>query len=150
MLQTACAPAEGSSNPDLGHLILLVFEAVFAMACLCIPGYILARIGMFNAEMQKFVASLTLVLFTPCLSMSSATNHSYSNQLTRTVFDNLASQMKLSQLKDLSIILLIFVVQTVVSYLCSITTSKLCGLKKRPRNFVVAMAVSLPCLPCLP
>lgn len=133
MLQTACAPAEGSSNPDLGHLILLVFEAVFAMACLCIPGYILARIGMFNAEMQKFVASLTLVLFTPCL-----------------IFDNLASQMKLSQLKDLSIILLIFVVQTVVSYLCSITTSKLCGLKKRPRNFVVAMAVSLPCLPCLP
>ncbi|KAM0798734.1 auxin efflux carrier superfamily [Usnea florida] len=124
MLQTTFAPAEGSTDPGLGHLILLIFEAVFRMACLCIPGYILARIGMFNAEMQKFVASLTLVLFTPCL-----------------IFDNLASQIKMNQLKDLSVILLIFLFQTFVSYLCSTATSKLCGLKKRPRNFVVAMAV---------
>ena len=61
-----------------------------------------------------------------------------------TVFDNLASQITLDKLKDLSIILFIFAFQTVVSYLCSIATSKLFGFKKRPRNFVVAMAVCPP------
>lgn len=57
----------------------MVFEAVFGMTCISLPGYILARKGMFDAELQKFVASLTLVLFTPCLSTSSATSYSYSN-----------------------------------------------------------------------
>ena len=79
MLGTASVPADGSSHLELSHLILLVFEAVLGMACISLPGYILARRGMFDAEMQKFVASLTLFLFTPCLSTSSAANHSYSD-----------------------------------------------------------------------
>lgn len=61
-----------SSNADLGHLILLVFEAVLEVVCVSLPGYIVARMGMFDAEMQKFVANLNVTLFTPCLSMSLA------------------------------------------------------------------------------
>lgn len=56
------------AHPDLGRLILLVFEAVLEVVCVSVPGYIIARQGMFNAEQQKFVANLNVVLFTPCLS----------------------------------------------------------------------------------
>lgn len=60
-----------SSHPAIGHLILLVFEAVLEVVCVSLPGYIVARMGMFDADMQKFVANLNVTLFTPCLSMSS-------------------------------------------------------------------------------
>jgi auxin efflux carrier family protein len=57
-----------SSHPAIGHLILLVFEAVLEVVCVSLPGYIVARQGMFDAESQKFVANLNVALFTPCLS----------------------------------------------------------------------------------
>ena len=57
-----------SSHPALGHLILLVFEAVMEVVCVSLPGYIVARQGMFDADAQKFVANLNVMLFTPCLS----------------------------------------------------------------------------------
>lgn len=57
------------SHPPLGHLILLVFEAVMEVVCVSLPGYIVARQGMFDADKQKFVANLNVALFTPCLSM---------------------------------------------------------------------------------
>jgi auxin efflux carrier family protein len=60
------APHE--SHPPLGHLILLVFEAVMEVVCVSLPGYIVARQGMFDADKQKFVANLNVTLFTPCLS----------------------------------------------------------------------------------
>lgn len=56
------------THPNLGHLVLLVFEAVLEVVCVSVPGYIIARQGMFNAEQQKFVANLNVMLFTPCLS----------------------------------------------------------------------------------
>jgi hypothetical protein len=56
------------SHPSLPHLVLLVFEAVLEVVCVSLPGYIVARQGMFDAEAQKFVASLNVALFTPCLS----------------------------------------------------------------------------------
>lgn len=59
------------SHPAIGHLILLVFEAVMEVVCVSLPGYIIARQGMFDAEQQKFVANLNVALFTPCLSMLS-------------------------------------------------------------------------------
>lgn len=59
-----------SSHPALGHLILLVFEAVMEVVCVSLPGYIVARQGMFDQDKQKFVANLNVALFTPCLSMS--------------------------------------------------------------------------------
>ncbi|KAI4228215.1 MAG: hypothetical protein L6R36_001794 [Xanthoria steineri] len=113
-----------SSHPPFGHLILLVFEAVMEVVCVSFPGYIVARQGMFNAEMQKFAANLNVVLFTPCL-----------------IFTKLASQLTAEKLPELAIIPVIFVVQTLVSYLCAIGVSRLCGFKKRPRNFVIAMGV---------
>lgn len=59
-----------SSHPDFGHLILLVFEAVLEVVCVALPGYIVARRGMFDADAQKFVANLNVQLFTPCLGTS--------------------------------------------------------------------------------
>lgn len=57
-----------SSHPDFANLTLLVFEAVMEVVCVSLPGYIVARMGMFDAENQKFVANLNTQLFTPCLS----------------------------------------------------------------------------------
>ncbi|KAL8725284.1 MAG: hypothetical protein Q9166_007458 [cf. Caloplaca sp. 2 TL-2023] len=113
-----------SSHPPFGHLILLVFEAVMEVVCVSFPGYVVARQGMFNAEMQKFAANLNVVLFTPCL-----------------IFTKLASQLTADKLGELAVIPVIFAVQTLVSYLGSIVVSKLLRFKKRPRNFVVAMGV---------
>ena len=57
-----------SSHPDFGHLVLLVFEAVLEVVCVSLPGYIVARQGMFDADAQKFVANMNVMIFTPCLS----------------------------------------------------------------------------------
>ena len=113
-----------SSHPPLDHLILLVFEAVLEVVCVSLPGYIVARQGMFDADMQKFVANLNVALFTPCL-----------------IFTKLASQLTASKLAELAVIPIIFAVQIGVSYLCSIGMSRLFRLQKRPSNFVVAMGV---------
>lgn len=56
------------SHPPFGHLVLLVFEAVLEVVCVSLPGYIAAKVGMFDADAQKFVANLNVALFTPCLS----------------------------------------------------------------------------------
>lgn len=57
-----------SQHPNFGHLTLLVFEAVLEVVCVSLPGYIVARQGLFDASAQKFVANLNVMLFTPCLS----------------------------------------------------------------------------------
>ncbi|KAF6217554.1 hypothetical protein HO133_006656 [Letharia lupina] len=49
-----------SSHPALPHLTMLVFEAVLEVVCVSLPGYIIARQGMFTAEMQKFAANLNV------------------------------------------------------------------------------------------
>lgn len=113
-----------SSHPDFTHLILLVFEAVLEVVCVSLPGYIVARSGMFDAEAQKFVANLNTQLFTPCL-----------------IFTKLASQLTAEKLVELGVIPFIFLVQLLVSYLSSIAISQVFRFKKRPKNFVIAMAV---------
>jgi hypothetical protein len=60
------------------------------------------------------------------------------------VFTKLAKQLNADKLAELAVIPVIFVVQTMVSYLVSIAVSKGFGLAKRPTNFVTAMGVSLP------
>jgi predicted permease len=57
------------------------------------------------------------------------------------VFTKIASQLTPDKLPELAIIPVIFVVQTVVSYLSGTVVSKLFRFKKRPRLFVTAMAV---------
>jgi choline kinase len=42
-----------SSHPDFANLTLLVFEAVMEVVCVSLPGYIVARMGQFDAENQK-------------------------------------------------------------------------------------------------
>ncbi|EAU34257.1 hypothetical protein ATEG_05188 [Aspergillus terreus NIH2624] len=113
-----------SSHPSFFHLVLLVFEAVLEVVCVSLPGYIAARHGMFDADAQKLVANLNVMLFTPCL-----------------IFTKLGSQLTAEKLSDLAIIPLIFVVQTFVSYMCAFTVSRCFRLKKRAANFVTAMAV---------
>lgn len=117
------APAH-SGHPNFGHLTLLVFEAVLEVVCVSLPGYIVARQGMFDAEAQKFLANLNIILFTPCL-----------------IFQKLASQLTAEKLADLAIIPAIFVMQTLVSYLGARIIAKFCKFKKRQENFLIAMGV---------
>ncbi|KAK8178096.1 auxin efflux carrier superfamily protein-like protein [Phyllosticta citrichinensis] len=114
-----------SSHPNFLHLTLLVFEAVMEVVCVSLPGYIVARQGMFDANAQKLVANLNVQLFTPCL-----------------IFTKLASQLTADKLVDLAIIPVIFVILTLVSWGSSQLVGRLFGFKrKRPLNFITAMAV---------
>lgn len=64
------APANtNNGHPSFMNLVLLVFEAVLEVICVSLPGYIAARQGMFDADAQKLVANLNVLLFTPCLGM---------------------------------------------------------------------------------
>lgn len=58
------------SHPSIDHLVLLVFEAVLEVVCVSLPGYIVARLGQFDTDKQRFLANLNVMLFTPCLSTS--------------------------------------------------------------------------------
>ncbi|KAL3448649.1 auxin efflux carrier [Aspergillus insuetus] len=117
-------PNSHNSHPPFLQLVLLVFEAVLEVVCVSLPGYIAARVGMFDADAQKFVANLNVTLFTPCL-----------------IFIKLGSQLTAEKLTDLAIIPAIFIVQTAVSYFCAFVVSRCFRFKKRPANFVAAMAV---------
>jgi predicted permease len=112
------------SHPDLAHLVLLVFEAVLEVVCVSLPGYIVARLGHFDADKQKFLANLNVMLFTPCL-----------------IFTKLASQLSAEKLTDLAIIPAIFIIQTIVSWLVATLVAKAFRFNKRASNFVTAMGV---------
>ncbi|KAI5817284.1 auxin efflux carrier [Pyronema omphalodes] len=114
----------GGDHPSLLHLSLLVFEAVMEVVCVALPGYILARMGAFSVENQKFVSNLNMSLFTPCL-----------------IFIKLASQLTLSKIAELGVIPVLFVIMTAISYFCALGVSKLFGFEKKARNFVIAMGV---------
>ncbi|EON62284.1 hypothetical protein W97_01505 [Coniosporium apollinis CBS 100218] len=118
------AMAGRQTQPDFAHLILLVFEAVMEVVCVSLPGYIVARQGMFDAESQKFLANLNTQLFTPCL-----------------IFTKLASQLTADKLGELAIIPAIFAAQTMVSWLTAMAVSRAFRFKKRQRYFVIAMAI---------
>ena len=68
-MQAIAIKKSHGSHPSFGHLVMLVFEAVMEVVCVSLPGYIIARLGHFDAEKQKFLAKLNVMLFTPCLSM---------------------------------------------------------------------------------
>ncbi|KAK4033512.1 auxin efflux carrier [Parachaetomium inaequale] len=112
------------SHPSIDNLVLLVFGAVLEVVCVSLPGYIIARLGHFDADKQKFLANLNVMLFTPCL-----------------IFTKLASQLNASKLIELGIIPIIFVIQTLVSYIVSRVVSRCFGFNRRASNFVTAMGV---------
>jgi hypothetical protein len=68
-----------SQHPNFAHLTLLVFEAVLEVVCVSLPGYLLARQGLFDAESQKFLANLNVALFTPCLSKALVFSFSFGS-----------------------------------------------------------------------
>ncbi|KAK1758699.1 protein ECM3 [Echria macrotheca] len=112
------------SHPSLDHLVLLVFGAVLEVVCVSLPGYIIARLGHFDADKQKFLANLNVMLFTPCL-----------------IFTKLASQLNADKLVELGVIPIIFVIQTLVSYAVAQIVTKCFRFNKRASNFVTAMGV---------
>ncbi|KAK4199791.1 auxin efflux carrier [Triangularia verruculosa] len=112
------------SHPPLDHLVLLVFGAMLEVVCVSLPGYVIARLGHFDADKQKFLANLNVMLFTPCL-----------------IFTKLASQLNAEKLVELGIIPIIFVIQTLVSYFVSRVVGKCFGFNRRASNFVTAMGV---------
>ncbi|KAK5991085.1 putative transporter C5D6.04 [Cladobotryum mycophilum] len=122
-------PLKTFDNPpaadfSLPYLTLLVFEAVLEVICVSLPGYIIARLGHFDADKQKFLANLNVMLFTPCL-----------------VFTKLASQLNADKIADLAIIPVIFVIQTLVSWAVSRLVAKSFRFNRRATNFVTAMGV---------
>ncbi|KAK4189792.1 auxin efflux carrier [Podospora australis] len=116
------APHE--SHPPLQHLVLLVCGAVLEVVCVSLPGYVIARLGHFDADKQKFLANLNVMLFTPCL-----------------IFTKLASQLNADKLVELGVIPIIFVITTFVSYTVSRVVAKVFGFNRRASNFVTAMGV---------
>lgn len=124
MMTISATTSTTSESFNLGHLTLLVFEAVLEVVCVVAPGYVIARLGMFDAESQKFLANLNVMIFTPCL-----------------IFTKLASQLTAEKLVELAIIPVIFIVQTLVSYSCALVLGKCLRFKKRQRNFLIAMGV---------
>ncbi|EFR04117.1 auxin Efflux Carrier superfamily protein [Nannizzia gypsea CBS 118893] len=124
MSMLADSSSGGGPHPSIPHLALLVFEAVLEVVCVSLPGYIIARMGMFDAESQKFVANLNVMLFTPCL-----------------IFTKLASQLTAGKLADLAVIPVLFTLQTLVSYTSAMIVSRCFGFRKRQANFVKAMGV---------
>ncbi|KAK3336116.1 auxin efflux carrier [Cercophora scortea] len=112
------------SHPPIGHLLLLVFGAVMEVVCVSLPGYVIARLGHFDADKQKFLANLNVMLFTPCL-----------------IFTKLASQLNADKLVELGVIPVIFIIQTLVSYVVATIVARGFGFNKRASNFVTAMGV---------
>lgn len=117
-------PEAHGNHPPLLNLLWLVSQAVLEVVCVSLPGYIIARQGMFNKEQQKFLANLNVSLFTPCL-----------------IFTKLASQLSLEKIVDLAIIPVIFVFMTLCSYACAALVCRVFKFGKRARNFVMAMGM---------
>ncbi|RDA91177.1 hypothetical protein CP533_4841 [Ophiocordyceps camponoti-saundersi (nom. inval.)] len=120
----AVLQGQPSAHPSLPHLCLLVFEAVLEVVCVSLPGYIIARLGHFDADKQKFLANLNVMLFTPCL-----------------IFTKLASQLNAEKLTELAIIPAIFFIQTLISWIVSTLMARAFRFNRRASNFVTAMGV---------
>ncbi|KAK4632273.1 hypothetical protein CLAFUW4_03424 [Fulvia fulva] len=116
------------SHPNFGHLAGLVSEAVLEVVFVALPGFLVAVTGMFDANSQKFVAELNTMVFTPCL-----------------IFSKLAGQLNADKLADLGVIPFIFIIQTIVSWLCAQAMARVFGFakkeKKMQKNFILAMGV---------
>ena len=114
------------SHPNFLNLAGLVSEAVLEVVFVALPGFLAAYAGMFDANSQKFVAELNTMVFTPCL-----------------IFTKLASQLSAEKLADLIIIPVIFIAQTLVSWVAAQLMAWAFGFaqKKRQKNFIMAMAV---------
>ncbi|ODQ64707.1 auxin efflux carrier [Nadsonia fulvescens var. elongata DSM 6958] len=106
------------------YLAFLVFQTVFQVVFVCLFGFAAARYKLLTPSIQKHISNLNVNLFTPCL-----------------IFSKLASSLSLAKMFELSIIPLLFVLTTGVSYCCSRLTSCLLRLNKPESNFVTAMAV---------
>ncbi|RPA83300.1 auxin efflux carrier [Ascobolus immersus RN42] len=113
-----------SEGMPLWNLVELVFEAIAEVVCVSLPGFILAKSNLFDKSQQKFIQKLNNNLFTPCL-----------------IFSKLGHQLDVSKLSELGIIPVIWIVQTLVSYLCAQLVCWPLGLGKRATRFVTAMAV---------
>lgn len=120
----ATASTSQEASPDVPYLAMMILEAVVEVVCVSAPGYLVARQGLFTAEMQKFTANLNVALFTPCL-----------------IFTKLAAQLSAEKLAELAIIPVIFVMNTCVAFFCAWVVTKLFRFGRRQRNFVIAMGV---------
>ena len=103
-------PPPHSSHPSFINLAGLVSEAVLEVVFVALPGFLVAYTGMFDASSQKFVAELNTMVFTPCL-----------------IFTKLASQLNADKLSDLAVIPFIFVLQTLVSFVCAQVMARVWG-----------------------
>ncbi|GMM52843.1 hypothetical protein DASB73_038060 [Starmerella bacillaris] len=109
------------SYQEIGFLTL---QAVLQTVIVCVLGYMAANVGYLNRATQKGISNLNVMVFTPCL-----------------VFSKIASRLDVKALIDISIIPVIFVISTGISYFCGQLCSRFFKFNKRETNFVTAMAV---------
>jgi len=102
----------------------LTAEAVLQTVIVCVTGFWAATNGYLDRSAQKSISQLNVMVFTPCL-----------------VFSKIASRLSVSALIDISIIPVIFVFSTAISYFCGQACSRWFKFDKRESNFVTAMAV---------
>lgn len=106
------------------QVAFLALQAVTQTIIICLIGYWAARKGILTRAAQINLSSLNVMVATPCL-----------------VFSKMASSLSLSTLVDVSVIPVLFVVMTGVSYLAGRACSRFFRFTERETKFVIAMAV---------
>ncbi|KAK9475067.1 auxin efflux carrier [Dipodascopsis tothii] len=118
------AAAGGHNHPSYGRLAFLAFQAIFQVFLICLFGVWASYTKLMNVSLQRKLSQLNINLFTPCL-----------------IFTKLASSITPDTLTDLSVIPVLFVLTTAVSYGCARLVATVSRLDKRESNFVIAMGV---------
>ncbi|KAK9455504.1 auxin efflux carrier [Dipodascopsis uninucleata] len=116
--------AKDHDHPSYSHLAFLTFQAVIQVVMICVLGFFAAKVKLLNPSLQKHISQLNVQVFTPCL-----------------IFVKLGSAITVDKLASLSIIPVLFVITTGVSFTCGYVVSKIQRFNRRESNFVIAMAV---------
>ncbi|KAK9448540.1 auxin efflux carrier [Limtongia smithiae] len=120
----AVAADRTHDHPSYGQLAFLTFQAVVQVVLVCLLGFAAAHWRLLNPSMQKNISQLNVQIFTPCL-----------------IFVKLASAITADKLFALSVIPVLFVLTTGVSYFAGVLLGRINRLNRRESNFVIAMAV---------
>ncbi|KAI9030793.1 auxin efflux carrier [Phycomyces nitens] len=106
------------------HLIISAVQAVLQVMVMVIFGYGLTKLEYFTPEKQKWLSTLNLVFFTPCL-----------------MFNNIASIISFDKLLTLWPIPVFYVIFTVLTYVISRLVMRFTRLDPYYRPFVLACSM---------
>ncbi|KAG1141364.1 hypothetical protein G6F37_012572 [Rhizopus arrhizus] len=102
-------------------LILASIQAILQVMVVVFFGAVLAKLGYFNMDKQRWLSKLNLVFFTPCL-----------------LFSNIASIISFEKLLAFWPIPVFYLIYAFINYTSSQLVSRLIGLSPAYRRFVTA------------